>query len=326
MEKQLLVTIFIPVYNGEKYLRSTLDSIKNQDYKNLEVLLVNDGSTDDSLLILKTYEALDNRFKVFEKKNSGMVPAVLNYIKPHIKGEFFFYLSQDDILSKDVISKLINRFHETNADTILPDMEYYYEKRNDNKKIIGLNGDRSLILSGVKAFTESLNWNIHGFALFNSNLIKKEKFPEDAFDSDEYVTRKLFLESNCVAFSTGTFFYRQDNTNAITKTFAKKDFYRLNTSEKLYSLIKTAKLDRSYLLSEQYNLISAYLKYIKQFNSFHFKSNSDKAEIRSFLLQFKNEHLGTIFLNENLVYALKKGKLRFVFYVMLIKFNVFTIQ
>ena len=73
MLQDTLVTIFMPVYNGKKYLNETLTSIINQTYKNFEVLLVDDSSTDNSLFILKEFEKKDSRFKVFSKPNGGMV-------------------------------------------------------------------------------------------------------------------------------------------------------------------------------------------------------------------------------------------------------------
>ena len=69
--------------------------------------------------------------------------------------------------------------------------------------------------------------------------MKNEFFPEDAFDSDEFMTRKLFLKSNKVVFSSGTFFYRQDNLKAITKIFSEKNFYVLNTLKMIRERLRT---------------------------------------------------------------------------------------
>ena len=130
----ILVTIFVPVFNGEKYLNETLRSIRNQTYKNIEVLLVDDSSTDGSKIILDKFEDEDNRFRVFVKENGGMVPISFNFIMPKIKGDYVFYSSQDDMFSIDLIEKMVEKQQETKADIIIPDMEYYYENSKSNKK------------------------------------------------------------------------------------------------------------------------------------------------------------------------------------------------
>ena len=82
MIQDLLVTIFIPVYNGEKYLTGTLNSIKNQTYKNIEVLLVDDSSLDGSRTILIDFANKDKRFKVFKKKKRGYGAYILEFYYP----------------------------------------------------------------------------------------------------------------------------------------------------------------------------------------------------------------------------------------------------
>ena len=84
MIQNILITIFVPVFNGEKYLNETLISIQNQTYKNIEVLLVDDSSSDGSKTILDTFANFDNRFRVFEKENGGNVSVSWNFIKPEI--------------------------------------------------------------------------------------------------------------------------------------------------------------------------------------------------------------------------------------------------
>lgn len=301
MNNDLLITVFVPVYNGEKYIEQTLNSIKKQNYANIEVLVVDDSSTDRSLEILNKYAQEDNRFKVFVKKNGGTVPHSMNYIIPKIKGDYFFYASQDDIFSLDLIEKMVQKQKETLADCILPDMEFYFENKQNNKRIIGLNGNKSIQLSGREACVASLNWSIPGFALINSNLIKLEFFPEDAFDSDEYMTRKLFLKSNKVVFSDGVFFYRQDNLQAITKTFGKKNFYVLNSAWKQYNLLKDNNFEAQIVFNSQLGIMQQYFTIFSFFKAYTFKNKYDKLEIKMFLINYKEEHL----INSFFYYKLK---------------------
>lgn len=314
-----LVTVFVPVYNGEKYLEQTLNCIQQQTYTNIEVLLVDDSSTDGSLYILNQFTEKDARFKVFVKENGGIVAKSMNFIMPKIKGDYFFYASQDDIFSLDIIEKMVQRQNETSADSVLPDMEYYFENQQKNKKIIGLNGDKTIELSGKEALIASLDWSIHGFALFKSSLLKAEFFPEDAFDSDEYVTRKLFLKSNKVVFSEGIFYYRQDNSNAITKTFGKKNFYILNSSWKLYLLVKQNNFSEHIVFKRQLGIMQQYFDLFKTFKSFDFAIESDEKEINKFLIDFKNKYLVNSFFFYHFKYAILNLKWKYILWIVVLK-------
>lgn len=315
----MLISIFVPVFNGEKYLKETLLSIKNQTYSNIEVLLVDDSSTDKSIIILDKFAKEDARFKVFTKENGGMVSCTWNFIKPEINGDYVFYSSQDDIFSVDLIEKMVERKKETNAEIILPDMEFYYENGTNNKRIIGFQGNRNAVLTGRNAFSESLNWNIHGFALIKASLIIEEFFPEDAYDSDDFVTRKLFFKTNKVVFCTGIFYYRQDNVNAITKTFSKKNFYTLNSLIKLYNLLGENNFNKNEILNVQYALLVKYFTLTSICQIYNFASKLDKDEIDQFLSDFKNKHLTPYFYLYNRNYAIKKLKLKFIMLLFVCK-------
>lgn len=319
MINNFLVTVFVPVYNGEKYLEQTLNCIQQQTYTNIEVLLVDDSSTDGSLYILNQFTEKDARFKVFVKENGGIVAKSMNFIMPKINGDYFFYASQDDIFSLDIIEKMVQRQNETSADSVLPDMEFYFQNQQNNKKIIGLNGDKTIELSGKEALIASLDWSIHGFALFKSNLLKPEFFPEDAFDSDEYVTRKLFLKSNKVVFSDGLFQYRQDNANAITKTFSKKNFFVLNTWWRLFEFLKENNLEDKVIYQNQLGLLKTYSHLYKMYESYDFISETDEVEVTAFLMNFKETRLNNSFFLYNFSYVLLKFKWKFIILIGVVK-------
>lgn len=319
METPLFISLFIPVYNGENFLQETLESVQKQSYSNFEVLMVDDSSTDASLKILEHFAKIDARFKVFKKENGGMVAPSMNFIIPKISGDYFFYASQDELFSEDLFEKMVQRQRETQADTVLPDMEFYYENNSNNKQIIGLKGNRNVELSGKLACEKSLDWTIHGFALFKSSLIKAEFFPEDAFDSDEYVTRKLFLNSNKVVFSEGVFYYRQDNSNAITKTFGKKNFYILNSSWKLYLLVQENDFSEHIVFERQLGIMQQYFDLFKTFKSFDFAKESDEKEINAFLIDFKNKYLVNSFFFYNFKYPVLNFKWKYLLWIVVLK-------
>lgn len=322
MIQDLLVTVFVPVYNGEKYLNETLTSIKKQTYTNFEVLLVDDSSTDGSKIILDKFANDDDRFKVFTKKNGGMAAASWNFIMPEIKGDYVFYSSQDDIFSLDLIEKMVKKQKETNADSVLPDMEFYFENNCNNEKIIGFNGNRDVVLSGKEACIASLNWSIHGFPLTKTSLLLNEFFFEDAFDTDEFISRKLFMNSNKVVFCEGMFYYRQDNLEAITKTFTAKNFYTLNTLFRLFNLLKENNFDKSHIVSTQYLILTRYLQLSSKFQFYNFETEIDKEKVKSYLSDFKKNQLNNSFYFLTFSDAILSMRLRYVLLVIFFKIPV----
>ena len=227
------ISVFMPVYNGEKYLRQSIDSVLNQTFENFELVCVDDSSSDKSFQILQEYEKKDARVIVLQKENGGNVPKSWNFVIPKLRGKFISYISQDDLMSQNNLYENYTRYLETGADIVIPKMIFYYEDNSLDSKLLGL-GDK--IISGEEAFELSLSWSIHGFTLCKAEIMKSESFNEDAYNSDEYITRKNYLLSRTVAFSNGIFYYRQNNPNAITRKFHPRFFEVLITDKMLECL------------------------------------------------------------------------------------------
>ena len=122
------VSIAIPVYNSSLFLPQCLDSILNQTYQDIEVLCVNDGSTDNSLDILNEYAAKDGRIKVFTKENEGKGAAsARNLGLANAVGEYVQFLDSDDFFEPDMVEELVRKADDTNADVII-----YSADRFDN--------------------------------------------------------------------------------------------------------------------------------------------------------------------------------------------------
>ena len=114
MEKEL-ISIIVPIYNVEKYLRQCLDSILNQTYQNFECLLINDGSPDNSADICREYVEKDSRFKYFEKENGGLSDA-RNYGIRQSKGSYLTFVDSDDWLEHGALDRLYGALKKENAD------------------------------------------------------------------------------------------------------------------------------------------------------------------------------------------------------------------
>lgn len=145
-----LISIIIPVYNVSTYLRQCLDSVVNQTYSHLEIILVNDGSTDDSLEICEEYQALDKRIKVINQKNTGLSGARNTGIDC-AQGQYILFIDSDDWIDFDTCQLLIDNVKRTNADVVL----FSYVKEFSN------HSETKFILDGDLIFNEQESRNIH---------------------------------------------------------------------------------------------------------------------------------------------------------------------
>ena len=114
-ENNYRISIIVPVYNAEKYLKKCVDSILNQTHKNFELLLVDDGSTDKSLSIMKSYGNKDQRVKVFHKQNGGQGSA-RNLALNNVTGDFIGFVDSDDYIKNDMYEQLLKCIIDYNAD------------------------------------------------------------------------------------------------------------------------------------------------------------------------------------------------------------------
>ena len=112
-----LITIVVPVYNVEKYISDCLDSLISQTYKNIEIILVDDGSTDMSGAICDRYTTLDARIKVIHKQNEGLGFARNTGLEV-AQGKFVTFIDSDDMADADLVEKLVNGLYEENCDTL----------------------------------------------------------------------------------------------------------------------------------------------------------------------------------------------------------------
>ena len=154
MNQNPKVSVIIPVYNSEKFLKQSIESVFAQTYPNIEIIIINDGSTDNSLKILKQYE---NKIVLLDFKNKGLAYAVNQGIKK-VTGLWIKWLSPDDILNKNAIEVLVKESKNLTKNTIL----------YSNWEIINENGKK------LRDFHESNYNNLSKFE-FNVRLLDSQQ-------------------------------------------------------------------------------------------------------------------------------------------------------
>lgn len=296
--RDIKISVVIPVFNGEKYIQRTIESLLQQKFQNFEILCINDCSSDSSFELLNEFSKHDERVRVFKTpENLGNAAKVINFALDFSIGEYFVYSSQDDVFSDDWLESMHSRAIESGADAVIPDLVFYHESQKEDSRIIsGLDGDRKAEISGREAFIYSLDWRIPGNALWKMDLVKRLKFDESGLNSDELTVRKLFLHSEKVVFSSGVFYYRQDNPSAVTKKIGCKTFDYPITQYRIYRLAMDNNIDSELVQKEALKVVKLIIR-LKEW--FHSNKNDLSAEDIN-VIDSKIENIRNLLKNDSM--------------------------
>lgn len=205
----MLISIIIPVYNVEKYLEQCINSVLNQDYKKIEIILVNDGSTDGSGELCDKYASQYSNIKVVHKENAGLGMA-RNTGLEHISGKYVVFLDSDDYIDADLISKLYNGMQKNNVDMC----KSGFRRITDQKEILAIVEYENKIYNGDKAKAELLPRMIGSLpdkkdsiemsacaTMYTSEIIKRNKveFPSER----QYISEDLVFNMQYMQYSKG---------------------------------------------------------------------------------------------------------------------------
>lgn len=212
------VSILVAVYNTEKYLRECLDSLLNQTYSNLQVICIDDASTDGSLEILKEYAERDDRILVLQNEMNLGQSKSRNHGLKYADGQYCGMVDSDDWLALDAIERIVDVFENyPQVDTVLFDLILAHQ---DGTSESYENHTDKYVFTGHEAMKLSLNWNIHGVYFTRTTIHKKYPYDESTrYTADDIVTKLHYIESREVRLSDAKYFYRQHQesiSNAIT--------------------------------------------------------------------------------------------------------------
>ncbi|AJD92699.1 hypothetical protein JMA_33820 [Jeotgalibacillus malaysiensis] len=214
------ISVIIPIYNREKYLSECLTSVINQSYSNLEIILVDDGSTDQSLEIIQRFSKQDDRIKYYTQNNQGVASARNSGLKM-VTGDFITFVDSDDWVVNNMYEKLMGIQVESDADIVVCNMTSKIEKLN------GYNSTNYMTYGKIKAVKSLYTESRFNFCLMNK-LFKKHifnhiKFPENRDYEDAAVMYKLLLNADTIVhFDTFLYFYRTENESITRSGFSSK--------------------------------------------------------------------------------------------------------
>lgn len=224
-----LISVIIPVYNVEKYLRECIDSVLNQTYGSYEIILVDDGSTDSSGKICDEYSARYHKITVIHKENSGP-SATRNVGLSVANGEYIYFLDSDDYIVPRTFEKLVEIATTENADVVFFDGISFVDGNPESKIKQGYKRYRKYTADTGLGMLEKLNNNKDFKCALYLMLIKRRlitdnslSFFEDAYCSEDMLfTYQLYCLADKVAQCTDAFYYRRFRDNSIVTSHKTK--------------------------------------------------------------------------------------------------------
>ena len=235
MNSAPLISIIVPAYNVEKYIKACLDSIIIQTYSNFEVIVINDGSTDQTKKMLNEYES-NPKIRIFSQENGGL-SAARNHGLKLANGELVCFIDSDDSVKSDYLEKLAAPFFEdSDVDITVCGYQEKFEKSEINhalksQKITGRQATKDLLIK--QQDFDVLAWNkLYRKKLFVSHHIE---YPAGQIHEDNLTTYKLFSHAQKVFYISDVLYIYQRTHSEITKNLysKKKTLKRLQVKEQM---------------------------------------------------------------------------------------------
>ena len=268
------LSLIIPVYNTSKYLKRCLDSVLNQTYKNLEIIIINDGSTDNSLDILREYD--DKRIKLIDKKNEG-VSIARNMGIDASTGDLIGFVDSDDAIVPDMYEAMIKNMNDYDADISVCDI---YRVVNNELVNYGINDEKVFVVEDpIKDFLLGKNLK---YAIANK-IFKKEVIGDIRFNTELTNSEdRLFIyeiyknKPKVVKMNKPKYIYYLNSNSASASSFNKKHLSILTSANMIYSDAKNEYKEANNYLFENLIVFMRKLSNNKKEYSSYYKETKNK--------------------------------------------------
>lgn len=309
------VSIIVPVYNAEKYLYRLIDSVLQQTHSDYELILVNDGSTDNSYSLMKKYHEIDNRIKVFSKKNTG--PGMTRKFGfERSTGDLLFFVDSDDWISTpETLSKIVDIYkNNPKIDILFFDREDIIGKKKD---IIRSFKNTSKGMHDINSLDEEVRPGL-GSKVLRRNILQTDMFYESNVFEDLYTTFAYLEKCNTFYYAPTVFYtiYHEENSSSLS---SNQDANMFNKSLKMILLIYRKTKKQSLKFSLELRMTTLFTSYWR----YKFKNKTDftSPEIK------KNVHVIAELLRKNRVVIKPNNRklIKKIIYVILIMLSVIYI-
>ena len=270
------VSVIVPIYNVEEYINKCVDSILNQTFKEFELILVDDGSTDNSGNICDTYKSIDDRVHVIHKNNGGLSDA-RNFGIEAATGEFLYFIDGDDFIHEDTLESMYNSIMKTNSDIAICNMVRYYGETDTEKFYNPV--EKMKVLDDNYRF-ETLKQPSVCNKMFKAILFKNIKFPLKKYYEDTFIYHELLFNARRVVLTgKDSYYYRSRRGSIISGGYNKKYF---DFIEAVY--LRALFLDKNNIHSYA---DEAYLHLYSSLAIAYKNTEVDEAEVKSLLEKSK---------------------------------------
>lgn len=229
-----MISIIIPNYNTEKYLERCVNSVLSQTYTELEIIIVDDGSTDASARMCDVFAERDKRIKVIHKENGGLSSA-RNAGLDIATGQFITFLDSDDYLAQNYIEHSLLLCEKNNADISIMKMCYIEENTNDEVK--DTSTENIVIMSAKDAIEQSLYQVLYSCCapgkLYKKDVLDAIYFPLNKLSEDLAVCHEILGNCSRVVYSNNIGYYYRQHSASIMHTFDPKRLDALEWTEKI---------------------------------------------------------------------------------------------
>ncbi|WP_434350159.1 glycosyltransferase family 2 protein [Streptococcus sp. KHUD_014] len=241
MEK---ISVIVPVYMSEAYLEKCLDSILQQTYQNLEVILINDGSTDGSAAICQRYKNQDARVKVYHKPNGG-VASSRNRALEAVTGDYIVFVDNDDWLELDHIQSLYDLLKKTDADIAIGNFTQFIEDQGSFLIHVDADSYFEQVYSPFDWFHYQYDgkynlsqcFTVPWAKLYKAELFKDIVYPTDQKVEDDYTTYKVYLQADKIAYMNKAIYIHRKRSTSVTRTVNLADVYPLKSIEERLTIL-----------------------------------------------------------------------------------------
>ena len=258
--KSDLISIIIPVYNVEKYIANCLESVINQTYNNIEIIIINDGSTDNSQSIINEYSKKDTRIKKFIKENGGLSDA-RNYGLDKANGTYVTFIDSDDSITTDYVEYLYNLIKMNDAEMSIASIKVVANK----KELDYGQNYKNKILSQKETLRRMVTeegFTVGAWAkLYKKNLFDNIRYPKGDIFEEIATTYKLVLLCDDIPYGNKAIYnYYKRNGSIINSEYNSKKLLRIKYSHVMGDAILN-KYNDLYIPVESYILDSYFYVY-----------------------------------------------------------------
>ncbi len=227
------VSILIPAYNVDQYIERCLDSILNQKFKDFEVVVVNDCSTDSTLQIIQRYAKDDPRIKVITNKNNRGVSETRNILIRNASGEFVAFIDPDDFVDTNYLNHLTSVQKHEHVDVVACSRVIYYDAEDQYKDVRESFANRVLdSRDAIRALNCYTSFDMSMWAkLIRRDLFRTIVFPKDKLAEDQFICYKILDNANSVYYTTNYLYYYRHRKGSLSRSKRKINKFPLQAAE-----------------------------------------------------------------------------------------------